>query len=413
MIPKDWKLLPLESLASVERGKFSARPRNDPQYYGGSIPFVQTGDVAAAKGDMLHYSQTLNDLGLSVSRLFPKGTILITIAANIGDIAVTPIDLACPDSIVGIQANSDVCANWLRHALVLKKPDLESMATQNAQKNINLQILRPLLIPTPPIDEQKKIAEILGTWDAAIGTIGNLLAEKQSLKRSIENHLLFGEKRVCPPQIQGFIKHSCFSVPKDWELSKLSQVFQERRETSADLDQYPLASLTIEYGLIEKPDRYIRDFLLKDKADNQYRIVYPGDFVYNPMNLRWGAIDFSRFTSPILISAYYNVLTPDIKVISSSLLLAILKSPQMIHIYNNVGIGSLNEKKRVHLSDFLELEIPIAPAPESVKINSILQKIHEEIEAISRYQDLLKEQKQGLMQQLLTGELSVKTGRVK
>jgi len=94
LVPEGWEVKKLEDLASVERGKFSARPRNDPKYYGGKFPFVQTGDIAESKTYLLKYSQTLNDKGLAVSRLFSKNTILITIAANIGDTAITTFDFA-------------------------------------------------------------------------------------------------------------------------------------------------------------------------------------------------------------------------------------------------------------------------------------------------------------------------------
>lgn len=99
-IPEEWQTVCLEDIASVERGKFSARPRNDPRYYGGKYPFLQTGDVASASGVIYTYSQTLNEDGLNVSRLFPRETLLITIAANIGDVAEVGMDFACPDSLV-------------------------------------------------------------------------------------------------------------------------------------------------------------------------------------------------------------------------------------------------------------------------------------------------------------------------
>ncbi len=95
---REWNVYKLLEIASVERGKFTARPRNSPKYYGGSIPFVQTGDIKNSGGKISSYSQTLNEQGLEVSRLFSKGSILLTIAANIGDVAITEIDVACPDS---------------------------------------------------------------------------------------------------------------------------------------------------------------------------------------------------------------------------------------------------------------------------------------------------------------------------
>jgi type I restriction enzyme S subunit len=72
--PIEWEIYRLDEIASIERGKFSARPRNDPQYYGGNIPFLQTGDVSNSNGFVTSYRQTLNEAGLGVSRLFEKGT---------------------------------------------------------------------------------------------------------------------------------------------------------------------------------------------------------------------------------------------------------------------------------------------------------------------------------------------------
>ncbi len=87
-IPESWEVVQLGQLASIERGKFSHRPRNDLAYYGGHIPFIQTGDITRSNGRIRTYAQTLNQRGLSVSKVFPAGTILITIAANIGDTGI-------------------------------------------------------------------------------------------------------------------------------------------------------------------------------------------------------------------------------------------------------------------------------------------------------------------------------------
>jgi type I restriction enzyme, S subunit len=165
----EWEEKRLEQLALVERGKFSVRPRNDPRYFGGEIPFVQTGDIVFAGLYLTRFSQTLNEEGLKVSRLFPKNTILITIAANIGDTTITKFDVACTDSVVAIQP-FDRKANtvWLKLSLDTKKDELDSQATQNAQKNINLQILKPLLLNTPSFPEQTKIANFLTAVDQKI-----------------------------------------------------------------------------------------------------------------------------------------------------------------------------------------------------------------------------------------------------
>lgn len=284
---------------------------------------------------------------------------------------------------------------------------LESNAVGQTMLNLNTTILGDLSLDVPPIAEQKRIVEILEVWDGAIAIVEQLITAKQKLKDACVDSLITGKKRFLTKQNGNRVTHKSFSIPNDWSFGKLSSLFKERREFSSDIDKYELSSLTIEYGLIAKPERYNRDFLLKDKEGNQYRLVYPGDFVYNPMNLRWGAIDYSRLKEPVLISAYYNVLTPNTEIMSPSLLLCILKSRRMIHVYNNVGIGTLVEKKRVHLKDFLKLEIPIPPIQESKQINAFFKDITTEIENLVAYIDLLQEQKKGLMQKLLTGEWRV------
>ena len=121
----------------------------------------------------------MNEDGLRVSKLFPLGTLLITIAANIGDVAEVGFDFACPDSLVAIQAKDYICKKWLKYFLQTKKPFFESRATQNAQANINLQTIRPLRILLPPLPEQKAIADLLSTWDEAIEKTQALIAIKE------------------------------------------------------------------------------------------------------------------------------------------------------------------------------------------------------------------------------------------
>ena len=102
VIPNDWEVKELGEVAFLKRGKFTPRPRNNPIFYGGDIPFVQTGDVTNSNGKIMEYTQTLNEGGLAVSALFKKGTILMTIAANIGYTGILQIDMACPDRLVAI-----------------------------------------------------------------------------------------------------------------------------------------------------------------------------------------------------------------------------------------------------------------------------------------------------------------------
>lgn len=160
-LPSKWQVKNLNEIALVERGKFTPRPRNNPIYYGGSIPFIQTGDVGKARLFITSHEQTINEAGLAVSKMFDKGTIFITIAANIGDVAIATYDVACTDSVVGIQPKSGVDGLWLLFYLNSLKSYLDGISTESAQKNINLATLRPLKLAVPPYEKQVEISKCL------------------------------------------------------------------------------------------------------------------------------------------------------------------------------------------------------------------------------------------------------------
>ena len=186
MAPSEgWKIKKLEDIAKVERGKFTPRPRNNPIYYDGEYPFVQTGDIKGAFVYLDKHSQTLNKKGLAVSKLFPKDTILITIAANIGDVALTTYDVACTDSVVAIRPENDIEPLWLLFYLMTLQQYLDSIATESAQKNINLQVLRPLKIHVPPRELQKQSSEKLKSFFETIKTYQRHLNDIKKMQKFI------------------------------------------------------------------------------------------------------------------------------------------------------------------------------------------------------------------------------------
>ena len=161
--------VPLQEVAVVERGRFSHRPRNLPEFYGGPYPFAQTGDVAAARGYQFKASQTLSDAGLLYSRSFPPDTVLVTIAAVIGATAITSEDTWCPDSVVGIVPRNPGDAPFIDYAMRFLRPYLENqVATQTAQKNINLAVLRPLEIPWPDSAARRAIVLRLSKFEESM-----------------------------------------------------------------------------------------------------------------------------------------------------------------------------------------------------------------------------------------------------
>ena len=156
-----WKMDKLGNLGCLERGRSKHRPRNDPKLFGGPYPFIQTGDVAEADIDVDKHKQTLSEFGLAQSRMFPKGTLCITIAANIGDVAILSYDCCFPDSVVGFTPYKDVESKYIYYMMSELQKEIEANAPATAQKNINLKILNDIDITIPSVIEQKEIIAIL------------------------------------------------------------------------------------------------------------------------------------------------------------------------------------------------------------------------------------------------------------
>jgi type I restriction enzyme, S subunit len=180
--PSALSAIQLSDVAEINRGKFAHRPRNDPRFYNGNIPFIQIGDISNSPKYIREYSQTLNDEGLKVSRIFPCGTIVIAITgATIGATGILTFESCFPDSIVGINSKSDkVTTEYIYWSLEYIKKDMLSEATQTTQPNINLQHFAKLRIVVPPLPEQQQTVEYLDKIQFKIDTLKQL--RQESLK---------------------------------------------------------------------------------------------------------------------------------------------------------------------------------------------------------------------------------------
>ena len=174
---KDYSSQPLESVATLERGKFSHRPRNDPRFFGGPHAWIQIGEIEGSRKFIHHWGQTLNDEGLSISKKFRKGTVLISIAATIGAVGILDFDCCVPDSIVGVTPREGTDSEFIYYYLVYIRGHLEEIAPQSAQKNINLQILSRLPVPTIALSEQRQIVAELDALQAKVDELKRLQAE--------------------------------------------------------------------------------------------------------------------------------------------------------------------------------------------------------------------------------------------
>ena len=172
----------LPELGEFGRGVSKHRPRNDPKLLGGDCPLIQTGDVANAGLYITSYNNTYSELGLKQSKMWDKGTLCITIAANIAKTAILEFDACFPDSVVGFTANEKTSNIFIHYWFSFFQAILESQAPESAQKNINLKILSELKIIVPEKDKQ----------DEFVAFIKQVYKSKVAVQKALdETQLLF------------------------------------------------------------------------------------------------------------------------------------------------------------------------------------------------------------------------------
>ena len=164
-----WEYKTLDQLGTVSRGKSKHRPRNDPKLFGGKYPFIQTADVKNADYYITKYSDTYNESGLAQSKLWDKGTLCITIAANIADTGVLAFPACFPDSIMGFVPFEGVAnTRFIKYCFDRLQRDCKQISQGTAQDNLSWKKLSTIKFCIPEYKEQCRIADILSAYDDLI-----------------------------------------------------------------------------------------------------------------------------------------------------------------------------------------------------------------------------------------------------
>jgi len=194
-----WANKRLEEIAKVfGRGKSRHRPRNAPRLYGGKYPFVQTGDVRNAGHVIETYSQTYSEAGLAQSKLWPAGTVCITIAANIAETAILGFDSCFPDSMIGVVVDETKSSStFVQYLLQSFKAHLKAQGKGSAQDNINMGTFESQRFPFPSLDVQQRIVVILDSLREETQRLESVyqrkLAALDELKKSLLHQAFSGQ----------------------------------------------------------------------------------------------------------------------------------------------------------------------------------------------------------------------------
>ncbi|MEC5127118.1 restriction endonuclease subunit S [Verrucomicrobiales bacterium BCK34] len=324
-----------------------------------------------------------------------EGDLLITVVgANIGKIAVVPpwLDSAnISRSVARISIDPEKSdPRYVRQFLeggVSRLIWINSLG--GAQPVLNLESLRKFSIPAIPLPEQKKIAEILSTWDDALEKLDDLIATKERQKHGLMQQLLTGKKRL-----PGF--------GKSWVEKRLGDLFSNRKE--AKRSDLPLLSITMALGVVDRDELVKKDSSNADKS--KYLRITLGDIGYNTMRMWQGVSALSTLEG--IVSPAYTICTPGDGILGEYAA-HLFKLPKTISLFHRYSQGLVSDTLNLKYPNFAQIEVTL---PDDIKeqqaIASILDTSDQEIALLKKKRDAIDDQKRGLMQQLLTGKVRVK-----
>ena len=251
----------------------------------------------------------------------------------------------------------------------------------------------------PPLEERKKIAEILSTQDKAIELQGRKIEELKRFKKGcLEKMFPKKGQKVPEKRFPGFTD--------DWEQRKVGDLLIERNQQAPMSDEYPLMAFIANEGVAPKGERYDRSALVTDTVNKLYKKTEKGDFIYSSNNLETGSIGLNKY-GKACISPVYSIFEPT-GIADSDFLGRRLVRKDFINAMVKWRQGVIYGQWRIHESDFLKIEIPVPSVEEQRKIGAYLDQLDNLITLHQRKLDEMKKQKKALMQLLLTGIVRVR-----
>ena len=249
-------LVKLTDVGKLSRGKSKHRPRNDAILYGGPYPFIQTSDIKKSNHILKNYSQTYSEFGLKQSKLWKKGTICITIAANIADTAILGLDACFPDSVLGLEIDKNKAdVDYIEYLLQYYKKNIQLQSNGTSQENINIETFDKVLFDIPELSYQKSIAKVLSSIDEKIELNNKINSKLEQMAKTLYDYWFV--QFEFPAGIKGAYKSSNGQmvyneilkrkIPVGWEVKKLKSCIKHINTGLNPRDNFILNNGNIKY----------------------------------------------------------------------------------------------------------------------------------------------------------------------
>lgn len=389
-IPEDWNVERLFNIADVYSG--GTPKSSNLQYFDGNIPFIKSGEIGLSQTE---HCISEDGLKASSAKMVKKGDLLYALyGATSGQCAISKINGAINQAVLCIRPQ---CNRYFLLCVLEKNKDLYYRRyLQGGQGNLSAEIVKRYYIPIPSIEEQMKIAEVLSTWDKAI-ELQTAIIEKLTLrKKGLMQRLLTGKKRL-----KGFTE--------PWRLLALGCLSDRiTRKNIARCSN--VVTVSAQQGFVKQTD-FFEKTIASDNTDNYY-LVKRDEFCYNKsysLGYPMGAIKRLKDFEEAVVTTLYIVF----RVKETELNLDFFEQYCECGLMNNGLLKVANEGGRAHgllnvtPKDFFNLNVMIPDISEQKVIAGVLVYADNEIEKEKQKLAALKQQKKGLMQQLLTGKKRV------
>ena len=379
IIPDDWEIVKLGKLTTVETGKTPLRS-NKQFWDNGTINWATTTEVNETYIVSTNEKITNQAVAELKMKILPINTILLAMygqGKTRGKVALLRIESTINQAFASIKPNKNYSTNFIFNYLDKSYEKIRDLSHGSNQDNLNLDIVKALQIPLPPLKEQEKIAEILTTWDEAITKQTELLEAKELLKIALMQKLLSGE-----------VRFSGFS--DEWHFYKLGYL--------------------LDY---EQPTNYLVNDTNYDDSFNTPVLTAGKTFILGYTNETDGiykeqlpVIIFDDFTTATqFVNFPFKAKSSAMKILKSKGNLGNIKV--IFELMQTIKYQA-DDHKRYWISEYQDLEIKLPSLPEQQKIAEVLSLADDEIILLKNELEELKLQKKALMQKLLTGEVRVK-----
>ncbi|MCC5853702.1 MAG: restriction endonuclease subunit S [Alkalimonas sp.] len=400
MVPNGWKLSTIEEISNVSSGGTPSR-KND-SFWNGNIPWVTTAEVQFKVIEDTAEKITEEGLANSSAKLFPVDTILMAMygqGKTRGQVAKLGIEASTNQACAAIILKSGYDVDYYYQFLISQYENIREMANSGGQENLSGGIVKSIQVPIPPYTEQKKIAQILSTWDKAITTTEQLLANSQQQKKALMQQLLTGKKRLLDKngvRFSGKFKRFHFSGLLEIDRKSLGS----KTDPNLEFDYISLSD--VETGTISG---VLERHTFKTSPSRARRIVSLGDILLATVrpNLQ-GFAKVSEQHEHCIASTGFAVLTPK-KGTCGDYVYHYLFGSHITGQINALVVGT--NYPAINSSDVSGLCIYCPHYEEQVEIAKVLNSSDELINALQQKLEALKQEKKALMKQLLTGKRRV------